>query len=95
MEVKVTGGSVKVFGNIKSISDFQLIKSTIDGVIREHRSITIEVMDSLSMTSSVIGYLNKLVQSDKIDLSLRVGNIQLLALLDDLKLTHIFKASRI
>lgn len=95
MEVKVTGGNVKIFGNIKSIGDFQLIKSTIDGVVREHRSITIEVVDSLSMTSSVIGYLNKLVQSDNINLSLKVGNVQLLALLDDLKLIHIFKVSRI
>ncbi len=95
MEIKVMGSSIKIFGNIKSIGDFQLIKSTIDGIIREHKSITIEVVDSLSMTSSVIGYLNKLVHSDKINLSLRVGNVQLLALLDDLKLTHIFKVSRI
>lgn len=95
MEIKKIGENVKIFGNIKSINDFQLIKSTIDEMKREYKNITIEIIDSLSMTSSVIGYLNKLVQNDNINLSLRVGNVQLLALLDDLKLTHIFKASRI
>lgn len=95
MEIKVDGGSVKIFGNIKSIGDFQSIKSSIDIVIQNHKYLNIEVIDSLSMTSSVIGYLNKLVQKDKIILTLKVGNTQLLELLDDLKLIHIFKASRI
>jgi hypothetical protein len=94
MEIKSSSNSITITGNIKAVADFQLIKQTIDAVVATHKSIIINVVDSLSITSSVIGYLNKLILKDKIDMRLSVGNEQLLHLLADLNLLSTFKAHR-
>lgn len=94
MEIRSSSGSVTITGNIKTIADFQNIKQSIDGVVAAHKLITINIVDSLSITSSVIGYLNKLVLKDKVDLRLNIGNEELFNLLDDLNLVSTFKAHR-
>lgn len=94
MEISSSSNVVTISGNIKSVGDFQDIKSAIDAVTATYKSISINVVDSLSITSSVIGYLNKLVLKDNIDIRLYVGNEQLLNLLDDLSLISTFKAQR-
>lgn len=94
MDIKVSSNIITITGNIKSISDFQLIKQSIDDVVATHKSIHLNILESLSITSSVIGYLNKLVLKDNIDLHMGVGNEQLLDLLSDLNLTGMFKAKR-
>lgn len=94
MELQVSSNIVTITGNIKSINDFQAIKQGVDSVIITHKSIHLNVVDSLSITSSVIGYLNKLVLKDNIDLHMNVGNEQLLHLLDDLNLASMFKAKK-
>lgn len=94
MEIRSSSGSVTITGNIKTVADFQSIKQTIDGVVAAYKLITINIVDSLSITSSVIGYLNKLVLKDKVDLRLNIGNEELFNLLDDLNLVSTFKAHR-
>lgn len=94
MEIETSSNTIKITGNIKSISDFQNIKERVDALILQHKHINITIIDSLSITSSVIGYLNKLVLKDNIDIQMHVGNEQLLHLLDDLNLISTFKAKR-
>lgn len=94
MELKVSSNSLVIKGNIKSVSDFQNIKQSVDAMVAQHRNININIVDSLSITSSVIGYFNKLVLKDNIDLHMNVKNEQLLNLLDDLNLASTFKAKR-
>ncbi len=94
MEIETSSNTIKITGNIKSISDFQNIKEKVDALILQHKHINITIVDSLSITSSVIGYLNKLVLKDNIDIQMHVGNEQLLHLLDDLNLISTFKAKR-
>ncbi|MBE0515341.1 hypothetical protein [Sulfurimonas sp.] len=94
MELEVSSSTLVITGNIKSIYNFQEIKRTIDDMITNYKHININIVDSLSITSSVIGYLNKLVLKDDIDLSVIVGNEQLYNLLDDLNLVSTFKAKR-
>jgi hypothetical protein len=94
MELQISSNTLVVIGNIKSISDFQEIKHAIDSIVAEHKHIILNIVDSLSITSSVIGYLNKLVLKDNIDLNVFVGNEQLYHLLDDLNLVSTFKAKR-
>lgn len=94
MELQLSANSLVITGNIKSISDFQEIKRSVDNMIAEHKHINLKIVDSLSITSSVIGYLNKLVLKDNIDLNVIVGNEQLYHLLDDLNLVSTFKAKR-
>jgi len=94
MELQISSNTVTIAGNIKSISDFQAIKQGVDDVVVAHKSIHLNIVDSLSITSSVIGYLNKLVLKDNIDIHMNIGNEQLLHLLDDLNLVSIFKAKK-
>ncbi|MEA3371806.1 MAG: hypothetical protein U9Q40_10750 [Campylobacterota bacterium] len=94
MNISSSLNSVTIEGNIKSVSDFQSIKTTIDTIITSSPAITIDIKDSISITSSVIGYLNKLVLKDGIVISMSVGDEQLMSLLEDLNLVSVFKAKR-
>jgi hypothetical protein len=95
MDISVSSNIITITGNIKTVQDFQSIKSNIDTVVANQNSIVINLVDSLSITSSVIGYFNKLVLKDKVDLTLGVGNEQLIELLEDLSLKTLFKARKI
>ncbi len=94
MEITSSANNIEITGNIKSISDFSKIKSSIDSIVADHKNITINIVDSLSITSSVIGYFNKLILKDKINVDMRIGNEQLMNLIDDLNLTSTFKARK-
>ena len=94
MELEVSSNTLIIKGNIKSINDFQNIKQRVDAMTVENKLININILDSLSITSSVIGYFNKLVLKDNIDIYMNVKNEQLLHLLDDLNLISTFKAKR-
>ena len=94
MEITESSNIITIKGNVKSVSDFQQLKTTVDAVVSQHKSITINIVDSLSITSSVIGYINKLILKDRIDINMNVGNTQLLELLDELSLLSVFKAKK-
>ncbi len=94
MQISSSSNVATISGNIKTVSDFQEIKSTIDLMIQQHKSITLNITDSLSITSSVIGYFNKLVLKDKIALNMNIGNTKLIELINDLNLTSTFKARK-
>ncbi|WP_321777305.1 hypothetical protein [Sulfurimonas sp.] len=95
MEITSSSSTITITGNIKSIANFSEIKSLTDNVSAEHKSIVIKIIDSLSITSSVIGYFNKLVLKDNITIDMRIGNEQLFHLIDDLNLTSTFNAKKI
>lgn len=95
MEITSSSNTINITGNIKSINNFSEIKNTVDGVIAQHKNITINIIDSLSITSSVIGYFNKLILKDNINIEMRVGNEQLMLLFTDLNLASTFKAKKV
>lgn len=95
MQIKSSSNQVTITGNIKTIGDFQHIKSCIDEVALNNKTIVINIVDSISVTSSVIGYFNKLVQKDKKELQMLIGDEQLMKLIDDLNLISIFKARKV
>jgi hypothetical protein len=95
MEISSHDNIVNIDGNIKSISDFQNIKNTVDSIVAQHKKIVVNINDSISITSSVIGYFNKLILKDNIDLELNVASKQLIELFDDLNLTAAFKVRSI
>jgi hypothetical protein len=94
MEIQASGSTVTISGNIKSISDFQEIKSTLDKVTSENSSIVLKIEDSISITSSVIGYFNKLILKDNIKIDMQIGNDDLISLLDDLSLSEVFNVRK-
>jgi hypothetical protein len=94
MDISVSGNKVTITGNIKSIQDYQVIKTTLDELSQTQQSIVLEIKDSISITSSVIGYFNKLVLKDKIKLQIKVGNPQLMELFEDLNLVDLFHVTK-
>lgn len=95
MEISVTSNHIQIIGNIKTVNDFQNIKQVFDGLISQNKSLVVSIPNSLSITSSVIGYFNKLVLKDGVELRLKIGNEQLFSLLDDLGLISTFKVTRV
>jgi hypothetical protein len=94
MEITSSSNTINITGNIKSINNFSEIKNLVDSVVVQHKNIKINIIDSLSITSSVIGYFNKLILKDNINIEMRVGNDQLMHLLSDLNLASTFKVKK-
>ena len=95
MQLTTSSNSVTIVGNIKSVNDYQEIKNALNGIIETHKEVNMILKDSLSITSSVIGYLNKLVLKDGIKINMQVGDILLMELLEDLSLQSVFNARKI
>jgi len=95
MEISTSSNTVTINGNIKSVNNFQIIKHNLDNIISKNQSITVNIVDSLSMTSSVIGYFNKLILGDNINIQMKIGNKQLFELLDDLNLISTFNVRKV
>ena len=93
MQISTSGNVVTIEGNIKSVSDFQEIKSTIDAI--NDKSITLIIKDSFAITSSVIGYLNKLIHKDGVTIHMSVHDSRLYDLLNDLNLISLFNVRKV
>ncbi len=84
-------GAISIAGNVKNSNDINKIKEAISSyALKSGDAFTIELKDSFAMPSAMIGYLMKLVEQDKIKLSLKIGDPRLAELLDDLGLTQAF-----
>ena len=94
MQLEAKGNRVKISGNMKSVMDYKELKTLLDSVSGEYPTIILDVEDSISITSSIIGYLNKLVLKDKITLNMNVGNALLFELLDELSLVELFHVKK-
>jgi len=95
MQITMSSNSLSIEGNIKSVNDYQEIKTSVNNLVSDYKDINIIIQDSLSITSSVIGYLNKLVLKDGIKINMRVGDTQLMELLEDLNLKKVFNVREI
>ena len=92
MQISQSGpNELTISDNIKSIEDSSAIKEKTNALIKEGAtSIMLRIQDSFSMTSTVIGFLMKLVNVNKIRVSLVVGDGRLYQLLDELSLIQAF-----
>ncbi len=89
------GNRLNIEGNIKSTEDFEEIKTAVEGLLRVHESMILNITDSMSLTSSVIGYLVKVVNENGKKVYLNVGSNDLYTLLDELDLLNVFYVKRI
>jgi len=87
MKLSIDDSMLTITDNIKSVEDFQDIKIALDKMKNSYTSISIKILNSLSITSSVIGYLMKLIHKDGVRLSVTVGDERLVDLLNDLGLS--------
>lgn len=94
MKIERTGNSeLTITGNIKSIEDSSLIKDAINAIRKDGgESLRMNIKDSFSITSTVIGNLMKLVNHDKVALSITIGDQRLYDLLVELNIAKAFNA---
>lgn len=85
---------ITIEGNIKTLDDFQQIKGAIDAMVSHYDRIEFIIKDSISMTSSVIGYINKTIHKDKVLVSMRVSDERLYTTLHDLGLLKVFNVKK-
>jgi len=92
MQIEKSGSNeLTISGNIKSIEDGTAIKEALNACKKEGTTgVLLRIQDSFSMTSTVIGFLMKLVNIDKLRVSLVVGDARLYQLLDELSLVQAF-----
>jgi len=95
MDIVVDNAYVRISGNIKSINDYQQIKNAFDSLTSKEKQIRMDIVDSISMTSSVIGYFNKLVLKDDVTINMGIGSDLLMELIEDLNLKTLFQAHKI
>ncbi|MCI4625487.1 MAG: hypothetical protein L3V56_05960 [Candidatus Magnetoovum sp. WYHC-5] len=95
MEVKVSGEEITISGQIKTIEDYQKVKQVMNSIIDGNsKLLIIYIPDSLSITSSVIGYFLKLVYENNITLNMHVKDDRLYNLLDVLNLVSVFNVKK-
>ncbi|MDR3347814.1 MAG: hypothetical protein LBN32_04295 [Helicobacteraceae bacterium] len=85
---------IDIDGTIKSISDSQAIKDAIQQCESDSQDLRLYITNSFSVTSSVIGFLLKKVQVDKLNLSISVTDDRLLDLFKSLNLADILNVSK-
>ena len=92
MHIEANGSNeVVITGNVKSVEDSIRIKDTVGGLIAKgSHNVQLRMVDSLSLTSTAIGFLMKIVHQDKVQLSITVGDRRLYTLLEELGLVQKF-----
>ena len=80
---------VEIDGVIKSVADSQSIKDAVNSCDEDGTKVVIDIVNSFSITSSVIGYLLKKVQADKMKLEIIARDDRLKELFKTLNLVEI------
>ena len=95
MEIRIVGSQeLVVTGIIKTIDDSTQLRRDLQKLYEGGAtSITLRIEDSFALPSAVIGYLMKLVNRDKVRLTLLAGDKRLYELLEELQLASVFGAS--
>lgn len=84
--------SVQIIGNVKNIDDYAIVKNALMNMLDSGKqSFEVQFVDSSSITSSVIGFMLKLINVDKAELKIAAGDKKLFELLDELELKEVFK----
>lgn len=96
MDIRVVGGNtIEIEGNIKSLEDYGLIKDASAKVVSEgHTEVVFDILDSMSMVSSVIGHILKMINQNKIKVRVNVWDERLYGLLDQLALVQAFHVTK-
>ena len=94
INITQNGNTINIEGRIKSPEDSEQIERALDEIKNLNDSIVLNVKDSQSLTSSVIGYLIKLVNNGK-RVYINVSNSNLYELLDDLGLKGKFTVNKV
>lgn len=93
---KIEGNTVSVKGNIKTAGDYQELKGYIQKIVDGGSgSVTLNILDSTTVTSSVVGYLFKITNLNNVTVNVNVKDQRLYKIMDDLKLIDIFNVKKV
>lgn len=92
MDIQQNGSNELIItGNIKTVEDSIQLKNALNKMATAgNSSIHLKIIDSMSMTSTAIGYLMKLVNIEHVKLSVTAGDERLYVLLEELGLLQLF-----
>ncbi|MCV6608228.1 MAG: hypothetical protein OIF32_08455 [Campylobacterales bacterium] len=85
---------VNIDGVIKSVSDSQSIKDALNSCTDSSKDVNINISNSFSVTSSVIGFFLKKVQADNLNITINVTDDRLFELFETLNLTEILNVKK-
>ncbi|MCS7214613.1 MAG: hypothetical protein RMI30_00470 [Thermodesulfovibrio sp.] len=95
IEVSVSNNLIRIYGQVQNIADYALIREKIVEMISNNfRDIKIVFEESNAVTSSIIGFLLKVTQKDKINIHVVAKNEDLYLLFEILGLIDIFKVTK-
>jgi hypothetical protein len=95
MTISSEQNSITISGNIKSVAHYHTIVEEISNIKEEFKELQIYLLDSISITSSIIGYFCKLVQQENISMNVYVKDEALYALMHELNLVTILNIQKI
>lgn len=85
-----------ITGEMKTIEDYSSIKAALMELVNNGvESVVIEIKESMTITSSIIGLFTKTVHGDGMKISLHVNSERLFNLLEDLNLITVFNVKKI
>ena len=84
---------LNIEGVIKSVSDSQSIKDAFNSC-GNIKSVSIEIIDSFSITSSVIGFLLKKKHGDGININIKVNDSRIYELFQSLNLIEVLNVKK-
>lgn len=90
MELSNNHSHITIKGIVKGFADVQALKNYIESVSANNTSLVLEFIDAYALPSSIVGYLNKKIHSDGINITLIVHQKELYELIDMLALLEIF-----
>lgn len=85
---------IKIEGVIKSVSDSQAIKDALNSC-GDVKFVNIDIIDSFSITSSVIGFLLKKKQGDNVNLTIKVNDARIYELFQSLNLVEVLNVKKV
>jgi ABC-type transporter Mla MlaB component len=92
MEVTTKNNKMIISGQVKTMEHYKYIKDRLNKLLQDKTNeIEVEITDSMSLPSSVLGLFLKTVHQDNIKISLIVHNENLITLLNELNLTNQFE----
>jgi hypothetical protein len=93
---KGDNGNLIITGEMKTIEDYSSIKAALVELVSSGtESVIIEIKESMTITSSIIGLFTKTVHGDGMKISLHVNSERLFNLLEDLNLVTVFNVKKV
>jgi len=92
-----SNNTITIKGHISTLNHYMEIKQVIHESIAANnlQAFTILIPDSNTITSSMIGFFIKIVNMDRINLTLKVGQEDLFNMLKDLNVATLFNLEKL